>query len=313
MSPASTGDRRTAGASSSSGASLRCNLCEAPIGPGQRPRWVKDGYEVFQCSSCGLFFRGDLPTPEELLSIYAPGYFRREEGGDANGYADYLSDEFEHRLTARRRVDRLDSASRRGRLLDVGAAAGFFIDEAQAQGWKAQGVDVSPDMSAWGREQLGLEIATGLFQASDYPAASFDAVTMWDYIEHSIDPAGDFAKAAQVLRPGGVLMLSTGDAASIVARLSGRRWHLLTPRHHNFFFTVDTLGRYLAGSGFEVVSTRHPGAHYSLRYIVHKLGTMAPRSTALRRLSAAVDASPLGERSLRLNLFDIATIIARRI
>jgi 2-polyprenyl-3-methyl-5-hydroxy-6-metoxy-1,4-benzoquinol methylase len=253
-----------------------------------------------------------LPTAEELLSIYAPGYFRREDGGDANGYADYLSDEFEHRLTARRRVDRLDGASRRGRLLDVGAAAGFFMDEARAEGWEVHGIDVSPDMSAWGRERLGLDIATGLFQASDYPAGSFDVVTMWDYIEHSIDPARDFAKAAHVLRPGGVLMLSTGDAASLVARLSGRRWHLLTPRHHNFFFTVETLGRYLRSNGFAVVSARHPGAHYSLRYIVHKLGTMAPRSSGLRRLSEAVAARSLGERSVRLNLFDIVTVVARR-
>jgi SAM-dependent methyltransferase len=315
VSSASTDDRSAPPVSKSAKAkaAVRCNLCETPIGPGQRPRWAKDSYEIFRCSSCGLLFRGDLPTPEELLAIYAPAYFRREDGGDANGYADYLSDELEHRLTARRRVDRLDGASRRGRLLDVGAAAGFFIDEARARGWQAQGIDVSTDMSAWGRERLGLDIATNLFQDSDYAPESFDAVTMWDYIEHSIDPARDFAKASQVLRPGGVLMLSTGDAASLVARLSGRRWHLLTPRHHNFFFTVDTLGRYLRGNGFEVISAKHPGAHYSLRYIVHKLGTMAPSSSSLRRLSEAVAARPLGERSLRLNLFDIATVVARRI
>jgi SAM-dependent methyltransferase len=313
MSSASTDGRSADRVSISSDATTRCNLCETPVGAGQRPRWTKDGYEVFRCRSCGLLFRGDLPTPDELLSIYDPSYFRREDGGDANGYADYLSDEFEHRLTARRRVDRLNRASHGGCLLDVGAAAGFFMDEARAQGWEARGIDVSPDMSGWGREHLGLDIATGLFQTSDYPTDSFDAVTMWDYIEHSIDPARDFAKAAQVLRPGGVLMLSTGDAASIVARLSGRRWHLLTPRHHNFFFTVDTLRRYLSGNGFEVISARHPGAHYSLRYIVHKLGTMAPRSTGLRGLSEAVAARPLGERSLRLNLFDIATVVARRI
>lgn len=313
MTPLSSGSSSAAQISGRADAAVRCNLCEWPIPAGRRPRWVKDGYELFECESCGLLFRGDLPTPEQLLSIYAPAYFRREDGGDANGYADYLSDEFEHRLTARRRVERLDAAARRGRLLDVGAAAGFFIDEARAAGWEARGIDVSPEMSSWGRDRLGLDIETGLFQASSYPAGSFDAVTMWDYIEHSIDPARDFAKASDVLRPGGVLMLSTGDRGSLVARLSGRRWHLLTPHHHNFFFAVDTLERYLRGNGFEVVSATHPGAHYSLRYIVHKLGTMAPRSTGLRRLSEAVAARPMGERSLRLNLFDIVTIVARRI
>jgi 2-polyprenyl-3-methyl-5-hydroxy-6-metoxy-1,4-benzoquinol methylase len=312
MSFASSEREAGAHAGGSSREVARCNLCRTPVGLMQAPRWVKDGYEIFRCASCGLIFRGDLPTPEQLLSIYASSYFQREEGGDAAGYADYLSDELEHRLTARRRVDGLSRVIVTGRLLDVGTAAGFFMDEARARGWDTHGVDVSPDMSGWGREHLGLDIATGLFQQSDYPPCSFDLVTMWDYIEHSIDPARDFAMAAHVLRRNGLLMLSTGDAASLVARLSGRRWHLLTPRHHNFFFTVGTLKRYLGENGFEVLSARHPSAHYSLRYIVHKLGTMAPRSTGLRRLSAAVADHPLGERSVRLNLFDIVTIVARK-
>jgi SAM-dependent methyltransferase len=292
---------------------LRCNLCGTGLASGQRPRWVKDGHSIFECRSCGLIFRADLPTPGELLSIYAANYFQSDAGDGADGYDDYLSDNLEHRLTARRRVERLAGEVGPGRLLDVGAAAGFFMDEARQRGWDARGIDVSPEMSAWGREHLGLDLATGLFQSSGYAAGSFDAVTMWDYIEHSIDPASDFQKASEVLRPGGILMLSTGDAASVVARISGRRWHLLTPRHHNFFFTPGTLKRYLAESGFELLSLRHPSAHYSLRYIVHKLGTMAPRSIGLRRLSDAIACRSLGERSVRLNLFDIATVTARRI
>ena len=293
-------------------APMRCNLCDTPLGHDQPPRWTKGGYEIFKCRSCGLLFRGMVPTPEELLSIYDQRYFRRDEGADADGYADYLSDEAEHRMTARRRVRQLNRSSICGRLLDVGSAAGFFLDEARAQGWDVHGIDISPEMSAWAREHLGLDVATGLFQIADFPSRSFDAVTMWDYIEHSIDPAEDFAKASDVLRPGGLLMLSTGDAASLVARVSGRRWHLLTPRHHNFDFTVETLRRYLDDNGFEVLSASHPGAQYSLRYLVYKLGTMAPRSVRLQRLSAWVSESSVGQRSLRFNLFDIITVVARR-
>jgi 2-polyprenyl-3-methyl-5-hydroxy-6-metoxy-1,4-benzoquinol methylase len=291
---------------------MRCNLCDTPVLAGQSPRWQKDGYDIFLCRSCGLLFRGPLPTAADLESIYVRDYFIRGEGSDANGYADYLSDEAEHRLTARRRVTQVSQATAPGRLLDVGSAAGFFMDEARSAGWDAHGIDVSPDMSAWGREELGLDIANGLFQSTDYPAGSFDAVTMWDYIEHSIDPAADFAKAAHVLKSGGVLMLSTGDAASLVARLSGRRWHLLTPRHHNFFFTVETLSRYLRSNEFEAIAAKHPSAHYSLRYMAYKLGTMAPRSRAVRSLGEWVSAQPLGERSIRFNLGDIVTIRAVR-
>src|SRR5689334_13558084 len=137
---------------------MRCNLCQTPVETGQEPRWRKHGFEIFRCSCCGLLFRGQLPTPEELLAIYDRSYFVRQQDGDAQGYADYLSDEPEHRLTARLRVRELGRVSeglrsqeggqahrspdgvRTARLLDVGSAAGFFMDEARAAGWEVSGI-----------------------------------------------------------------------------------------------------------------------------------------------------------------------------
>jgi SAM-dependent methyltransferase len=292
---------------------MLCNLCGATVCPGQPARWHKHGFDVFQCHSCALLFRGRLPSREDLATIYAGDYFRCEGRSEADGYADYLREETEHRLIARRRVRWLGRLGSPGRLLDVGAAAGFFMDEARNAGWRVQGIDVSPEMSYQGREQMRLEIVTGLFQDAAYPPASFDAVTMWDYIEHSIDPASDLLKAADVLRPGGMLMLSTGDAASLAARVSGRRWHLLTPRHHNFFFTAETLRRYLDTSGFQLAYLGHPGAYYSLRYLLYKLQTAAPRDRAVRRLADWAAASPAGRLALYVNLRDIVTIHAWRL
>lgn len=292
---------------------VRCNLCQAFVALDQLPRWRKDGYEIFKCRSCGLLFRASLPTFDELPRIYGGHYFRNSDGSRADGYADYLGDEVEHRLIARRRIKSLERMRSPGKLLDVGSAAGFFMDEARKIGWDVEGIDVSSDTSQWGRDRMGLKIVTGLFQEAQYPPASFDAVTMWDYIEHSIDPGSDLSKAAEVLRRGGVLMLSTGDAASAVARISGRRWHLLTPRHHNFFFTTKTLRRYLTARGFEISYIGYPGAYYSLRYIAYKLRTMAPRSHTVHALGEWLAGHSIGERPLPLNLRDIVTIHARRL
>jgi SAM-dependent methyltransferase len=290
---------------------MHCNLCGAEVSPEQPAVWRKNGYDIIRCRRCGLVFRRELPTVDELTGIYREGYFRNEPGGDAEGYADYLSDEPEHRLTARRRLGRIERTMRPGRLLDVGCAAGFFVDEAVKRGWTARGIDVAPYMSNWGRDRLHVELETGLFQEARFGDSTFDCVTMWDYIEHSVDPGADFESAARVLRPGGRLLLSTGDISSVAARLSGRRWHLLTPHHHNFFFTSRTLRTYLNRSGFEVVSVSRPAAVYSLRYIAYKLGTMAPRSRAVRALAGWMDRRALGERAVPLNLFDIVTVEAR--
>src|SRR6266516_5545031 len=105
-------------------------------------------------------------------------------------------------------------------------------------------------MVGWARSKLGLRVMRANFAGAEVTAVPLDAITMWDYIEHSLDPRRDLDKAHELLRPGGVLALSTGDIGSLSARLTGRYWHLLTPEHHNFFFDVKTLRRLLQETGF---------------------------------------------------------------
>jgi hypothetical protein len=105
----------------------------------------------------------------------------------------------------------------------------------------------------------------------------------WDYIEHWIDPSGDVRAAGELLRTGGALALSTGDIGSLLARLSGRRWHLLTPRHHNFYFSVPTMRRLLERAGFTIDFMGHPSSPYSLSVLPAKAGHDASSGSRRRR------------------------------
>ena len=112
-----------------------CLVCSASFDPRSALAWRKDGYDIVRCPSCGLVSRAELPDEEALAGIYDEGYFRDEpSSGDRRGYADYLRDGRLHRANARRRVRLLANfASRPGSLVDVGCAAGFFVDEAAVQ------------------------------------------------------------------------------------------------------------------------------------------------------------------------------------
>jgi 2-polyprenyl-3-methyl-5-hydroxy-6-metoxy-1,4-benzoquinol methylase len=288
-----------------------CNLCGFAFEASTCTRWRKDGYQIVECPSCGLLFRAELPSRAELDEIYAASYFSSAVSDlSGQGYLDYVADAESHRAAARRRLDRIERLTRPGRLLDVGAAAGFFVAEAGNRGWAARGVDVSAAMVDWGREELGVRLDRGDMHELGLEPAGFDAVTMWDYIEHSRDPAADILATRALLAPGGILALSTGDAASVVARVSGRRWHLLTPRHHNFFFSARTIAALLERSGFRVLSAAHPGAYYPLAYLAHKLRTVAD-TAPVRALAARAERSSLAELRVPVNLFDIVTVVAR--
>ena len=94
---------------------------------GQPPVWLKDAYEIVRCGECGLLFRRKLPSGAELPEIYSDEYFRRPDGShDAQGYRDYLADEAEHRLNARRRLECLAGVQTAGALLDVEGGGGVL-------------------------------------------------------------------------------------------------------------------------------------------------------------------------------------------
>jgi 2-polyprenyl-3-methyl-5-hydroxy-6-metoxy-1,4-benzoquinol methylase len=291
---------------------LTCNLCGTGVTTAHRA-WRKDGYDIFRCSSCGLLFRGDPPDPHTLEKIYGEEYFFASAGElRGQGYLDYIAEENEHRRNARKRLRILSRyATPASHLLDCGCAAGFFLDEARRTGWTGAGVDVSEAMTAYARERLGLSVLTTRFLDAPFEDAQFDVITMWDYIEHVVDPRAEFNRATGLLRPSGILALSTGDASSLVARVSGRRWHLLTPRHHNFFFTHANLVQYLEEQGFGILSASKVWSTYSLAYLAHKsqaLGHIWP----LDRLITALKRPPLGNLQIPVNLYDIVTVVARK-
>jgi 2-polyprenyl-3-methyl-5-hydroxy-6-metoxy-1,4-benzoquinol methylase len=254
-----------------------------------------------------------MPSPDELTEIYDAGYFRDDPSQpDREGYSDYRADAPAHRRNARRRLRLLGrSHADQGRLLDVGCAAGFFVAEAQQCGWDAFGVDLSKDMVDWGRGHVSPDLSAGAFTDCDVASRSVTAVTMWDYIEHSIDPHTDLDRAWKILAPGGVIALSTGDIDSLLARLSGERWHLLTPRHHNYFFSQATLVRMLRHAGFELVRTAHYAAWHSAKHLAYKLESFPSRGLG-RSLSHRLATAWLGRLLFPVNLFDIVTVVARK-
>src|SRR5262249_6192631 len=121
----------------------------------------------------------------------------------------------------------------------------------------------------------------------------------------------DLEKAHELLRPGGILALSTGDIGSLSARLTGRHWHLLTPEHHFFFFDLKTLTRLLGETSFVVLEARHRTDRYSIPHVLHKLAAL-PLLGPLRGAAQRLARSRLGAAGLPINLYDVVTLVAER-
>jgi 2-polyprenyl-3-methyl-5-hydroxy-6-metoxy-1,4-benzoquinol methylase len=223
-----------------------------------------------------LFVNVD-PAGLDFQMLYGESYYA---GGSDAVFADYVGQQAIRRAHARRRLWLLRHLPPRwpahGRLLDVGCAAGFFLAEAR-RFYEVRGVEVSGWSSAYARDRLSLPVFTGLLRDAQFPANSFDIVTMWDVIEHVPDPVQLLDEAARVLRPGGRLVLTTGDWGSAYARSRGTQWHLLEPPWHLTMFSRETVARAAARAGLRVVHCASEGVAGDGRFRRHRVGLLIGR------------------------------------
>ncbi len=287
--------------------SIPCNQCG---GQTLRPYCPENGLGLVRCADCGLIFVGRRPVADDLYALYDASYFQNAESGRV-GYTDYLRDEPNIRKTFARRLRYLHRFIQPGRLLDVGCAAGFFLDEARRLGWEVHGLDVSAFAVQYARDRFGYDVRRGsLLDQQDAPG-SFDLISLWDVIEHVPDPKAYIRHSAQLLRAGGVITLATPDVDSLPARLTGRRWvGYKLSEEHVYYFSVRTLSRMLTEAGFEIVDVRYVGKYVTLRLFIDRLGMYVP--PLANALALAERTLHLSEWSLYVNPLDIMAITARR-
>jgi SAM-dependent methyltransferase len=280
-------------------AAVRCLVCGGPLLPHRRLP------ALHGCPGCHFVTLAADVDDDQLKDLYGADYFHGDE------YADYVSEEPELRRNFRQRLATIlrlqPTWERRQRLYEVGAAYGFFLDEARAQYQDVAGIDISEDAAKYARAELGLDVV-----ADDYLSVHVDPVDivcMWDTVEHLGRPREFLAKAAHDLRPGGLLALTTGDIGSLNARLRGRRWRMIHPPTHLHYFSRETLGRLLDDVGFDVIHVETAGNSRSLRAIAYALLVLRAGQP---RLFDKMEKLPLLDRGLTLDLRDIMFVVAQR-
>lgn len=140
-----------------------------------------------------------------------------------------------------------------GELLDVGCGDGSFARSMAAAGWRATGLD--PAMPEKDRTAPGDEGALQLIRGSldDLPAdRRFDLITLWDVVEHLDHPTGLVSALAARLKPGGSLIMETGNYQSAGRIESGETWWNYQ-LDHRWYFAPPQLEALVREAGLEPV------------------------------------------------------------
>lgn len=218
---------------------------EAVIAPGH----------LLRCRHCGLGQRHPIPDADAIAAMYA------DAPPDA---MDYDYDANAAWSLARRQLRARFDGQPDVAILDIGCHTGSFLGGLPSA-WRRHGIESAQEPCRIARERQNVNLIGTRIEAIDAVwAGQFDAVTMFDVIEHLPDPGAGIAQAARLVKPGGVLLISSGDLDAWTWRwLGAGHWYLQTPQHLSVIsrrflrFMADRHGLRLLRT--EAIPHRHAG------------------------------------------------------
>jgi len=254
--------------------------------------------DIVRCRVCGLVMANPRDDEATLARVYGQLTDETYDGEDFN--RSFAAAEHQRLLLAVHPPP--------ARVLDMGCATGFFTTQAADAGYDVTGADASQ----WSVERAKKREPRVKFEVGSIESLSFDAefdvVTLWDVLEHVHSPRAVLERIAGWLKPGGTLLMSMPNSASLVAKLLGPRWVLLL-REHLWYFSPETIVKLLGSCGFDFVQNDVKWVRFSLANVA---GRLSQYGGALSALQAWSNSAALKRASIRFPMGEMNVVAKKR-
>ena len=241
---------------------------------------------IVACRECAFLFKSTRPSAAYLDQLYSElteSYLKSVAEDNAEHREDF-------RVARQMLYEAFPSG---GSILDVGCASGFFL-ESLGQNWNRQGVELFRLAVERSRSRPGIVVHETDLSSAVFPNESFDVVCSFDVIEHLTNPMSIFREARRILKPGGWLLLGTGNSGSLAARMAGSRWTYLCIPEHISFFSPRSLKKGLARTDF---------SSFKFKTIHHGLRSRSVTTGWLRAVGKQWAVTLCGEDIVRMRIF----------
>jgi 2-polyprenyl-3-methyl-5-hydroxy-6-metoxy-1,4-benzoquinol methylase len=212
-----------------------------------------DKWRLDKCNNCGYIFTNPRPIRENIHLFYEKEYFKDERHIEKfyNSHGQpIINTGYRNRI-----IDIENNTDSRGRFLEIGAAFGGFCKTMKDRGWSVDGVEISEDAVFIASNVFGIDLYCGTIE-DFHPQKDYDAIGLYQTLEHVYDPKGLLVKVYQILNKGGILVIEVPNVRSFDLLISKERRRLSydLPRHLSHF-TPAFLRKVLKDIGFSVVET----------------------------------------------------------
>ena len=213
-----------------------CPLCDSKIAPQPLETYRKD--HVVKCRDCGFIYSLLIPSEADYARVYG-------------GY-DYVGEDAARTPTSIAKEAALAARladGKTGKVIDVAAGAGRFLEHFQALGWDCTATEFNEAMCRY-LEAKGFTAYRGGLFPEGAPDGAFDIVIFTEIIEHINNPMPVLARLARLLRPGGIIYITTPNWNSIERRALKSDWGMLCWPEHITYWTPRHVDRALRQAGF---------------------------------------------------------------
>jgi len=252
-------------------------------------------YQMVRCNTCELVRSDPVADPAKVADLYHQSSFdySEETGNLARTYGAYLA-----------RLDRL--GARKGSLLEIGCGNGFFLMQARAQGYRdVRGVEPSRSAIELAPGEIREHIVCAMMRPGLFPNGTFEAICLFQVLDHIFDPAGLVETCFHILKPGGFVLCLNHNVEALSARIMKERSPIIDIEH-TYLYSPRTIGKLFCRFGFQVKETGAVRNRYSLSYLTR----LVPMPANLKKIVlAGLDFTHLGRLPLQVplgNLYMIA-------
>lgn len=215
-------------------------------------------FTIHRCAGCGTVATSHPLRDRELSRYYDSQAVAFNGKGDDKLVESYLRnrEDYWYRLGYYNRLAEIRRVFPKAKtILDIGCAAGFFLDFLREHGYETYGLEVS----AWGHgiatKKLHLNVKKAhVSELKEGELPPIDVVTMYDVLEHTEDPRADLVVIKDLMEYDGKIIINLPNIDSFISRVTGSQWNKLIPPNHTFFFTAKTLRHLVEDVGFDFVS-----------------------------------------------------------
>jgi 2-polyprenyl-3-methyl-5-hydroxy-6-metoxy-1,4-benzoquinol methylase len=211
-------------------------------------------FVIWQCQSCTLRFTQDVPD-ESSIGPYYQSQDYISHSNTSKGLLNKLYQAVRKFTLGQKSGLVISRTTNHGRILDIGAGIGAFLNEMKGKGWDIEGIE--PDYGA--RQQAKNLFAIDLKPTPELqhiPHNSFDAITLWHVLEH-VESLQDYvALLKQLLKKNGKIFIAVPNYSSLDADLYGNRWAAYDVPRHLYHFTPRSIEVLVQKHGMKIIARK---------------------------------------------------------